>query len=215
LRRDDATLTSVLEERRSIRRHDDEHPITLTQVSEFLYRAAGIRKVAAGAGGAEAVTGPIPSGGAVDELEFYLAVRLADGLEPGLYRYDRFGHRLERISGPDRAVRRLIDAAQQATAGPGPSAPTHPPQVLVLLAARFGRVGWSYQALAYSLILKHVGVAYQTMYCVATAMGLAPCALGAGSPSVFAEAAGLDPLVEGTVGEFILGSRPPTVTGDR
>lgn len=214
LRRAEATLTTVLEERRSIRRHDDERPITANQLGEFLYRAAGVRHVLTGAG-TEAVTGPNPSGGAVDELEFYLAIRLADGLAPGLYRYDRFGHRLEHVSASGRAVRKLIDAAQQATGGPGASAPTYPPQVLVLLAARFGRVGWSYQALAYSLILKHVGVTFQTMYCVATAMGLAPCALGAGDPYAFAEATGLDPVVEGTVGEFLLGSRPPTVPDER
>ncbi len=212
LRRSDATVTGVLEERRSIRRHDDECPITLEQIGEFLYRAAGVRNAMVH-DGVELMTGPNPSGGAVDELEFYLAVRLAEGLEPGLYRYDRFGHRLERISGPTRAVRRLIGAAQNATGGLHVSSQTYPPQLVVLLAARFGRVGWSYETLVYSLILKHVGVAYQTMYCVATAMGLAPCALGAGDPVVFAEATGLDPLIEGTVGEFILGSRP-TGTGD-
>jgi SagB-type dehydrogenase family enzyme len=213
LRRHDATLTSVLENRRSIRRHDDERPITLDQVGEFLYRAAGVRHTAAH-DGIEIATGPNPSGGALDELEFYLAVRLAAGLEPGLYRYDRFGHRLEPVSGPTREVRRLIDAAQQATGGSDAPAQTYPPQVVVLLAARFGRVGWSYETLAYSLILKHVGVTYQTMYCVATAMRLAPCALGAGDPAVFAEATGLDPLTEGTVGEFILGSRPAGETAD-
>lgn len=209
LRRHDSTLTGVLEERRSIRRHDDERPITLHQVGEFLYRAAGVRHMMT-LGEVETVTGPNPSGGALDELEFYLAVRLTEGLEPGLYRYDRFGHRLEHISAQIRAVRRLIDAAQNATGGSYVSAPTYPPQLVVLLAARFGRVGWSYETLAYSLILKHVGVAYQTMYCVATAMGLAPCALGSGDQAVFSEATGLDPLIEGTVGEFILGSRPPT-----
>jgi SagB-type dehydrogenase family enzyme len=213
LRRDDATLTRVLEERRSIRRHDDDHPITLDQIGEFLYRAAGVRDIIA-MGGVETVTGPNPSGGALDELEFYLAVRLANGLAPGLYRYDRFGHRLEHISGPTRPVRRMIDAAQTATGGSYVPAQTYPPQLVVLVAARFGRVCWSYETLAYSLILKHVGVAYQTMYCVATAMGLAPCALGAGDPGVFAEATGLDPLVEGTVGEFILGSRPAARRGD-
>jgi SagB-type dehydrogenase family enzyme len=206
LRLHDATLTSVLEDRRSIRRHDDERPITLEQIGEFLYRAVGVRYTAAH-DGIEIVTGPNPSGGALDALEFYLAVRLAAGLEPGLYRYDRFDHRLEHISGATRAVRRLIEAAQQATGGAQPPVRTYPPQLVVLLAARFGRVGWSYETLAYSLILKHVGVTYQTMYCVATAMGLAPCALGAGDPSVFAEATGLDPLIEGTVGEFILGTQ--------
>jgi SagB-type dehydrogenase family enzyme len=207
LRLRDATLTSVLEDRRSIRRHDDEHPITLEQIGEFLYRAAGVRYTAV-QDGVEVVTGPNPSGGALDAIEFYLAVRLAERLEPGLYRYDRLGHRLDHVSGTTRAVRRLIDAAQQATGGSGALARTHPPQLVVLLAARFGRVGWSYESLAYSLIVKHVGVTFQTMYCVATAMGLAPCALGAGDPAVFAEATGLDPLTEGTVGEFVLGSRP-------
>jgi len=147
LRRQDATLTSVLEERRSIRRHHDEHPITLEQIGEFLYRAAGVRHTAAH-DGIEIVTGPNPSGGALDALEFYLAVRLAEGLEPGLYRYDRFGHRLELVSRPTRPVRRLIDAAQQATGGSRAPVRTYPPQLVVLLAARFGRVGWSYETLA-------------------------------------------------------------------
>lgn len=189
-----------------MRRHDDGHPITLDQIGEFLYRSGGVRHTAT-RDGVELVTGPSPSGGALDALEFYLAVRLADGLEPGLYRYDRFGHRLEPVCGPTRVVQRLIDAAQKAT-GSGESPQTYPPQLVILLVARFGRVGWSYETLAYSLILKHVGVTYQTMYCVATAMGLAPCALGAGDSAAFAEATGLDPLGEGTVGEFILGSRP-------
>ncbi len=68
LRLHDATLTSVLENRRSIRRHDDEHPITLEQIGEFLYRAAGVRHTAA-YDGIEIVTGPNPSGGALDALE--------------------------------------------------------------------------------------------------------------------------------------------------
>jgi SagB-type dehydrogenase family enzyme len=212
LRRADSTLTGVLEERRSIRQHDDERPITLDQIGDFLYRAAGVRYTVRH-DGVEHITGPNPSGGALDALEFYLAVRLAEGMEPGLYRYDRFGHRLEHICGLTRSVRRLIDAAQHAT-GSQVSPQTYPPQLVVLLAARFGRVGWSYETLAYSLILKQVGVTYQTMYCVATAMGLAPCALGAGDSTAFAEATGLDPLIEGSVGEFILGSRPPATPGD-
>jgi SagB-type dehydrogenase family enzyme len=207
IRRNDATLTGALEQRRSVRRHDDQRPITLAQLGEFLHRAAGVRHSGT-RDGVEFSTGPNPAGGALDPLEFYLAVRLTGGVAPGLYRYDRFEHRLEQVCGPTRAVHRLIDAAQNATGGSPDSPQTCPPQLVILLAARFGRVGWSYETLTYSLILKLVGVAYQTMYCVATAMGLAPCALGAGDPAAFAEATGLDPLHEGTVGEFILGSRP-------
>jgi hypothetical protein len=46
------------------------------------------------------------------------------------------------------------------------------------------------------------------MYLVATAMQLAPCALGTGNSSLFAEALGIEFFVESSVGEFVLGSLP-------
>ncbi len=59
------------------------------------------------------------------------------------------------------------------------------PQILLVITARFGRLFWKYQSLAYALILKHVGVLYQTFYLVATGMNLAPCALGTGNSDLF------------------------------
>ena len=60
--------------------------------------------------------------------------------------------------------------------------------------------------MTYALVLKDVGVMMQTMYLVATDMGLAPCALGGGNADLFAAATGLDYLEEGSVGEFALGT---------
>jgi SagB-type dehydrogenase family enzyme len=80
------------------------------------------------------------------------------------------------------------------------------PQVVVTLASRFGRLSWKYEGIAYATTLKNVGVLYEVMYLTATAMGLAPCALGAGDSAAFARATGLDPLVESSVGEFMLGA---------
>jgi oxazoline/thiazoline dehydrogenase len=40
---------------------------------------------------------------------------------------------------------------------------------------------------------------------VATAMGLSACGLGNGDLESFAAATGLDPLVEGSIGELMLG----------
>ncbi|HEV3050106.1 MAG TPA: nitroreductase family protein, partial [Longimicrobium sp.] len=74
-----------------------------------------------------------------------------------------------------------------------------------VIAARFARLAAKYESLAYSLCLKDTGVLMQTMYLVATAMGLAPCALGGGDADLFARASGLSYLVEGSVGEFLLG----------
>ena len=52
------------------------------------------------------------------------------------------------------------------------------PQILITIAARFGRVSWKYSSLAYALILKDVGVLTQTLYLMATDMGLGGCAIG-------------------------------------
>ena len=39
-------------------------------------------------------------------------------------------------------------------------------------------------------------------------MDISPCAIGNGDAALFARITGLDPVVEGSVGEFILGGRP-------
>ena len=44
----------------------------------------------------------------------------------------------------------------------------------------------------------------------AAAMGLAACPLGCGNSLLFAELAGVDPLVESSVGELMLGSLAET-----
>ena len=86
-------------------------------------------------------------------------------------------------------------------------ATTARPQCVILLAARFQAIAHKYESFAYSLMMKNVGVLMQTMYLVATAMDLAPTAIGNGDSEAFATATGLDPYVEGTVGEFSLGVR--------
>jgi SagB-type dehydrogenase family enzyme len=58
--------------------------------------------------------------------------------------------------------------------------------------------------MAYATTLKNVGVLYQTMYLVGTAMGLACCALGNGDGTVLPDVLGVDRFVEAPVGEFIL-----------
>jgi SagB-type dehydrogenase family enzyme len=202
LRTTDAPLTAVLEDRRSVRGHDDARPLTVEQLGEFLFRCARARRVSEYEG-VQLVDRPHPSGGGFGELELYPAVWNVAGLERGLYHYDSHDHRLERVDGSERAVRRITANAVQSAAMP------QRPQLVIVVAARFGRVMWKYQGMAYALVLKHVGVLYQTMYLTATAMGLAPCGLGAGDAELFSAAAGLDGLEESSVGEFMLGSRPP------
>ena len=70
----------------------------------------------------------------------------------------------------------LRDAAQST------AIPEDNLQVLLILAARFPRLAWKYESIAYALTLKHVWVVFQTMYLAATAMGLAPRAIGGATP---------------------------------
>jgi SagB-type dehydrogenase family enzyme len=60
------------------------------------------------------------------------------------------------------------------------------------------------------LILKHIGVLFQTFYLVATAMQLAPGAIGGGNSEQFCKVAALNEHEESSVGEFSLGSLKQT-----
>jgi SagB-type dehydrogenase family enzyme len=205
----DPPLTQAIEERRSIRTHGDT-AITLTQLGEFLYRVARVRSSGSipvqNVGGSMEVTSrPYPAGGTCYELEFYLVVDRCIRIDRGIYHYDPANHRLGPLQAGDTHVEALLRYAGIAAGGARP-------QILVILAARFGRVSWKYDSIAYATTLKHVGVLVQTMYLVATAMGLAGCALGSGDPDAFCDAVGTDYLREGSVGEFMLGTLPPEET---
>ena len=199
LKQKDLPFTLILESRKSLRVHGDR-PISQREVGEFLYRVARLRKVFSRPH-MECSTRPYPSGGASYELELYLAINICDDIVPGIYHYCPQNHLLEQISPKNDCLEGLLINAQKA------NGEDCLPQVLIIITARFARVSWAYESIAYSLILKHVGVLYQTMYLVATAMNLAPCALGTGNPNLFATATGIDYYAESSVGEFILGKQ--------
>src|SRR5262249_2038339 len=157
-------------------------------LGEFLYRVARVRETrtleVTTPGGEkfdmEFASRPYPGGGALYELEFYITVNHCKDLARGLYHYDPLHHRLERLAAPAPEVEGLLADAARST-----GIPQQDLQVLITLAARFARMAWKYSAIAYATILKHVGVVYQTMYLVATAMRLAPCGVGGGDADCF------------------------------
>jgi SagB-type dehydrogenase family enzyme len=155
----------------------------------------------------DAVDRPFPTGGGSGELELYVTVARCDGVEPGVYHYDAAAHGLRRLDATEQDRLELLAGAWRSAAG------RIDPQVLITITSRFGRLSWKYSSIAYALTLKHVGVLYQTLYLVATAMGLAPCALGGGNADVAARAFGLDWAAESSVGEVVIGSRPAGSAG--
>jgi SagB-type dehydrogenase family enzyme len=211
LERDDPPLARVQERRRSARDFDAQRPITDRQLGEFLFRVARVKEcrqteVATDYGPIrmDFASRPYPAGGGLYELEFYAAVNVCANLDPGLYHYDPARHRLTRLCGRTAEVGGLLRDAAESTAIPEDNL-----QVLLILAARFPRLAWKYESIAYALTLKHVGVVFQTMYLAATAMGLAPRAIGGGDADLFVRAVGTDYRAETSVGEFLLGSQRP------
>jgi SagB-type dehydrogenase family enzyme len=215
LEREDLPLARVQAQRRSIREFDTARPISSRQLGEFLFRVArvtGYREVEvstpSGLVRMEFAPRPYPAGGSLYELELYAVVEACAGLSAGLYHYDPAGHRLIRMCGRTQEVAALLGDAADSTAIPPDTL-----QVLLILTTRFPRLAWKYESIAYALTLKHVGVVYQTMYLAATAMGLAPCAIGGGDADLFARAAGTDYCAETSVGEFLLGTPRPDRVG--
>jgi SagB-type dehydrogenase family enzyme len=196
----DPDLLSLLQRRASVREHA-QLPITRRELGDFLYHSARVVEFVPGPDG-PFTKRPYPNGGASYELEVYLVVDRCVGLAPGFYHYNPVEHGVASLTGPNDDTEALLSDAYMA------SGETCRPQVLLTIASRFPRVSWKYEGIAYATTLKNVGVLYGTMYLVATAMGLAPCALGAGNSERFSRLAGTDPYAESTVGEFMIGSAP-------
>jgi SagB-type dehydrogenase family enzyme len=208
-------LTQLLRGRHSARSFDAERPITLAELSQFLNSSARIlskwnSEGDFGDGGpmVEHTMRPYPSAGASYELELYLAVDACEGLGRGFYHYDAGAHALTPIEVGARELDAMFAGAQYAMDAPGK------PQILITIAARFGRMSWKYSSIAYALILKDVGVLTQTLYLVASERGLGGCAIGPVNVDLFAKMTGIEFHIEGPVGQFALGRPLPSQEED-
>jgi SagB-type dehydrogenase family enzyme len=197
------SFRKLLRQRHSTRNFDDQRPITLEELSDFLDGTAPILSEVSSQGeyGASITYAPrpYPSAGACYELELYLTVDKCEGLARGFYHYDAGEHALV----PIHVLSAQFEAAlmRAAFAMGAPAAP----QILITIAARFARVSWKYSAIAYELVLKDVGVLMQTFYLMATAMGLGGCAIGIVNIDLFSKMTGIEFHIEGPVGQFAMG----------
>ena len=195
-------IAKALRKRRSTRSFDDRRPITLAELSQFLDGTARVLSRSNATleldDGGHTVR-PYPSAGAAYELELYLAVNLCEGLARGFYHYDSGAHGLAPIGVPTNEFEALLAGAENAMGAPAA------PQILITIAARFGRVSWKYSSIAYALVLKDVGILTQTLYLMASDMELGGCAIGIANIDLFAKMTGIEFHVEGPVGQFAIG----------
>ncbi len=202
--KDLAALNRLMIKRRSVRAYGEE-PISFAELGTFLQsvaRTLEVRPVNEAIGLTyETVRRPYPSGGACHELELYPIVNRCAGLERGAYWYNCSAGSFHRVRSDCAVADQILDRSG-ASMGIRPQRP----DVVITIAARFGRVNWKYEGIAYAVVLKNVGVLMHTMYMVSTAMGLAGCAIGTGDSRQFSALTDLPSWEEDSVGEFALGS---------
>ncbi|MFJ5233560.1 SagB family peptide dehydrogenase [Kitasatospora sp. NPDC088391] len=202
LRARDEPFTSVLERRHSVRAYGPGQ-LAEEQIGELLFRACRVRPGdGGGSGGFAWSSRPYPSMGSVYALELYLVAGTGTALAPGAYHYDPLGHLLEPLEAQPADTAELRLGAQTALGA------DRPPPLLLVITARFRRATHAFSGIAYTSLMKDVGVLLQNLYLVTTAMGLAPCALATGNSDTAARAFGLDWPVESSVGEFVVGVDP-------
>ena len=192
----DGSFSEVLGKRRSVR--ISKKVLTVTELSTLLYHVFQLKETYT-EGMMQTAHRAFPSGGGIHELECYVWIRECDGLDAGLYHYQANAHALARLDAQEHQRAAIFAFGRSAWGSHYPA-----PQVVLTLAARFPRIAVKYERMAYRAVLLNAGCAMQTVYLVATAMGVAVCGLGNSAPQIFAEATGLSPLEETSVAEIAL-----------
>lgn len=192
-------LSEVLSRRRSLRSFL-ESPLALAEISTLLHHSARVSHVRHHEKLGDLAFRPFPGGGARSELEIYVVARSVDGLQQGAHYFDARSHALVLVRERDDHLEHLFEWVDRAAGGLDGA-----PAVILLITAVFGRILWKYRGIGLSLIYKDTGCLFQTLYLVATAMGLAPCAIGGGEELANSRWLGLDPRVESQVGCFLIG----------
>jgi SagB-type dehydrogenase family enzyme len=194
-------LRDVMENRRS-RRDMSAQPVSIADISLLLHRVARVKEVHSGSQSIpqETLLRPYPSAGAIHELEFYLAIRCCDQLNPGFYHYNGQEHTLTLISNAETAAAGMV---AQCAASWGQ--PKQPPHAVVVITSRLPRLAWKYSAIAYRMSLLNAGVAIQSLYLAAADLGLCGSAIGTGNSDLFAQATGASSWEETSIAEFGFG----------
>ncbi len=198
LKQKEITLYEAMELRKSNKKHGLP-AINFKELGEFFFRVARIKGMYPKDEYVIAQR-PYPNAGGSNEIELYVLIKACVGLPEGFYWYEPVEHALVQVQQKSAETEALYLSTNYNNKA------DFAPQVIVFLASRFARNSWKYQTLSYANTLKHVGVLFQSMYLVATAMGLAPNGWSIGNSDLFNKVSGTNYYEETSVGEFLLGA---------
>jgi SagB-type dehydrogenase family enzyme len=174
-------LYACIADRRSQRRYTGES-LTIEELAYLLWATQGVRKVTMGGKGSLRT---VPSSGARNPFETYLAIHRVDGIAPGVYRYLPFEHKLVHLfddASLDETLGEL--AMDQPFVGQG--------AVCFIWSAVPYREEWRYGTQAAKGILLDAGHVCQNLYLACESIGCGTCAIAAYRQEALDRFLGLD-----------------------
>ncbi|MFJ8911730.1 SagB/ThcOx family dehydrogenase [Amycolatopsis sp. NPDC102389] len=193
-------LGDALSRRRSVREFGEE-PLRLRDLSALLTAARPTRpETHPDIPATGNVFKTSPSGGARHPTEVYVYARNVEGLDPGVYHYDGFRHGLTPLDGKlddDQLIALAGDQEWTGNAG-----------ALLIYTSVIERNQWKYPvSRTYRVLLMDVGHLSQTVYLLATALGLNVTFTAALRDELVEDLLGCDPANELVLGMSVVGNR--------
>lgn len=174
--------------RRKSRRRFKVSPLNLDELAFLLWSTQGVRARL----GEAAISRTVPSAGCRHPFETYLAVKLVEGLAPGIYRYLPLDHALLL----EKSIEQFDDVLTAAVRGQRFAAEA---AVTFIWAAIPARTEWRYAEASYKVIAIDAGHICQNLYLACEAIGAGTCAIGAYDQDLVDELIGVDGKEEFTV----------------
>jgi putative peptide maturation dehydrogenase len=200
----DGDLYDVLLRRETTRSFDRGATLTLQELAVVLRYVFGYHGYMPLLGQVTTLKRTSPSAGGFHPIEAYPLITAVDELDPGLYHYNGAEHALELL-----APMAVDEARSAATAFVCGQTYFGDAQVTLVLAARFDRAFWKYRnhRKALTALLMDAAHLSQTLYLVATELGLGAFVTAAINNIDIEERLGLDGYREGVLAVCGFGRR--------
>ena len=192
----DGDLYDVLLRRETTRSFDRGASLTLQELAVVLRYVFGYHGYMPLLGQVTTLKRTSPSAGGFHPIEAYPLITAVDELEPGLYHYNGAEHSLELL-----APLTVDEARSAATTFVCGQTYFGDAQVMLVLAARFDRAFWKYRnhRKALTALLMDAAHLSQTLYLVATELGLGAFVTAAINNTDIEEHFGIDGYREGVL----------------
>lgn len=202
-RRDDALL-ALLERRVTCRNFDPASSLPLELVAHVLQTVFGALAVHRVDPEIEVLKKTSPAGGGLHSTDAYLIAARVDGVATGIHHYDPVAHVLREV----RAIP-VDEVLPTATRFLASQAYFAAAPALVVLVNRFRRKQWKYRHHPKSLRTAALDAGHlsQTLYLVATSLGLGAFVTAAINERDIEAALALEPMVEGPIAMLGFGAR--------